>query len=95
MLEKRISFFIIFLGDCCGQYNRGNEYFPPIGLSVTDIEMIKYLMNEHGLTQKDLAPIFGGQGNLSKILNGERSLAKNHILALKKRFKISADFFLK
>jgi HTH-type transcriptional regulator/antitoxin HigA len=81
------------IGENLEQYD--NEHFPLIGENVTDVEMIKYLMNINDLHQKDLAPIFGGQANVSKFLNGERSLGKNHIMALKKKFKISADFFLK
>ena len=46
------------------------------------------------MTQKDLADIFGSQANVSKFLNGERQLGKNAILGLKKRFGISADFFV-
>lgn len=34
-------------------------------------------------------------GNVSKYLNGERSLSKKQIAGLKKRFGISADFFVK
>nr|HAT8715417.1 transcriptional regulator [Legionella jordanis] len=81
------------IGENLEQYD--NEYFPIIGENVTDIEMVKYLMKNHNLTQKDLAPIFGSQANVSKFLNGERNLAKNHICELKKKFKLSADFFLR
>ncbi len=56
--------------------------------------MVKYLMKTHGLYQKDLADIFGGQANVSKFLNAERELNKAQIAALKKRFNISADFFI-
>lgn len=72
-----------------------NEHFSSIGENITDVEMVKYLMRVNQLRQKDLAPIFGGQANVSKFLNGERSLGKNHISELKRKFKISADFFLK
>jgi HTH-type transcriptional regulator/antitoxin HigA len=81
------------IGENLEQYD--NEYYPSIGENVTDIEIVKYLMRENHLYQKDLAPIFGGQANVSKFLNGERVLGKNHISELKKKFKISADFFLK
>lgn len=81
------------IGDNLEQYD--DEHYPPIGADITDIEMVKYLMESHGLQQKDLAPIFGGQGNVSKFLSGERPLAKNHIAGLKAKFKISADCFLK
>ncbi|RUR09539.1 helix-turn-helix domain-containing protein [Legionella septentrionalis] len=81
------------IGENLEQYD--NEHFSLIGENVTDVEMVKYLMNINQLQQKDLAPIFGGQANVSKFLNGERSLGKNHISELKRKFKISADFFLK
>lgn len=81
------------IGENIEQYD--NEHFPYIGENVSDIQMVDYLMKTHNLTQKDLAPIFGGQANVSKFLNGERRLGKNHISKLKKQFKISADFFLK
>ena len=81
------------IGENLEQYD--NEHFSLIGENVTDVDMVKYLMNINQLHQKDLAPIFGGQANVSKFLNGERSLGKNHISELKRKFKISADFFLK
>lgn len=80
------------IGDNLEQYD--DEHYPEIGTHITDIEMIKYLMKQHHLHQKDLADIFGSQANVSKFLNGERQLGKNAILKLKKRFGISADFFV-
>ena len=61
---------------------------------ISDVDMVKYLMQSHHLHQKDLADIFGSQANVSKFLNGERQLGKNAIAGLKKRFGISADFFV-
>lgn len=81
------------IGDNLEYYD--NEHFPLIGENITDIEMVKHLMEVNQLHQKDLAFIFGGQANVSKFLNGERNLGKNHISELKKKFKISADFFLR
>jgi HTH-type transcriptional regulator/antitoxin HigA len=81
------------IGENLEQYD--NENFPLIGDNVTDIDMVNFLMKVNNLHQKDLAPIFGGQANVSKFLNGERKLGKKHISELKRKFKISADFFLK
>ena len=81
------------IGENLEEYDNAN--FPVIGENVTDIDMVKQLMKVHNLKQKDLAYIFGGQANVSKFLNGERALGKNHIFELKKKFKISADFFLR
>jgi HTH-type transcriptional regulator / antitoxin HigA len=80
------------IGDNLEQYD--NEHHPDIGAHITHIEMVKYLMESHHLHQKDLADIFGGQANVSKFLKGERQLGKNAIVGLKKKFGISADFFV-
>jgi HTH-type transcriptional regulator/antitoxin HigA len=80
------------IGENLEQYD--DEHHPNIGANITDVEMVKYLMESYRLHQKDLADIFGSQANVSKFLNGERQLGKNAILGLKKKFGISADFFV-
>ncbi len=81
------------IGDNLEQYD--NEHYPTIGHHINEIDMVKYLMKSHQLNQNDLADVFGSQANVSKFLNGERSLSKNQIAGLKKKFGISADFFIK
>lgn len=81
------------IGDNLEDYN--DQKYPAIGHSVTDIDLIRHLMKENNLNQSDLVDIFGNQGNVSKFLNGERSLSKNQILKLVTRFHLSADFFFK
>lgn len=81
------------IGDNLELYD--DESHPPIGGNVSDIEMVQYLMRKNNLYQKDLAPIFGSQANVSKFLNGERALNKRQIEALKQKFSISADFFIR
>lgn len=81
------------IGENLEQYD--NEHYPAIGHDISDIDMVKYLMKLHKLHQTDLSDIFSGQANVSKFLNGERPLSKNQIAGLKKRFGISADFFMK
>lgn len=81
------------IGDNLEQYD--NEHYPAIGHNINEIDMVKHLMKLHNLHQSDLADIFGGQANVSKYLNGERSLSKKQIIGLKKRFGISADFFVR
>ena len=70
-------------------------HHPPIGENITNAEMVKYLMQTHGLVQKDLASVFGDQGNVSRFLNGERALNCKHISQLKQIFNISADAFIR
>lgn len=81
------------IGENLEQYD--NEHYPDIGYHLSEIDLIKYLMKSRNLQQADLADIFGGQANVSKFLHGERDLSKNQIIGLKKRFGISADFFMK
>jgi HTH-type transcriptional regulator/antitoxin HigA len=56
-------------------------------------EVLRFLMDEHGLTQSDL-PEVGSQGVVSEILSGKRELNVRQIRALAKRFKISASVFV-
>ena len=80
------------IGDNLEEYD--SKKYPKIGNDISEIEMVKYLMRSYNLYQKDLAPIFGSQPNVSKFLKGERKLSKSQIAGLKKRFGISADFFV-
>jgi len=59
----------------------------------TPIEVLRYLMEEHGLTQADLAEALGGQSVVSAILRGKRQLNARHIAALAARFQVSPAVF--
>lgn len=56
-------------------------------------EILKSLMEEHGLKQSDL-PEIGSQGVLSEILSGKRELNVRQISLLAKRFRVSAAVFM-
>lgn len=56
------------------------------------IDILKFLMKEHGLTQSDLSEI-GSQSLVSKILKGERNLTADQIGQLAKRFHVSPAVF--
>ena len=58
------------------------------------IELLKYLMEENQLKQKDLVEILGlGKSTVSKILNKTCGLSKDTIRILSDRFKLSQDAF--
>jgi len=59
----------------------------------TPLEVLRYLMEEHGLTQTDLAEDLGGQSVVSAILRGKRQLNARHIAALAARFQVSPAVF--
>ena len=58
----------------------------------TGKEVLKFLMEEHALTQSDL-PEIGSQGVVSEILRGKRELNTRHIKALSERFHVSPAIF--
>ena len=56
-------------------------------------DILRFLMDEHGLTQSDL-PEIGSQGVVSEILRGKRALNVRQIRALAKRFHVSPSVFI-
>ena len=59
----------------------------------TGVDVLRFLMDEHGLSQSDLSEV-GSQGVVSEILNGRRELNVRQIRALAKRFKVSTAVFV-
>lgn len=57
------------------------------------VNALKYLMDQHKLTQSDL-PEVGSQGVVSEILNGKRKLNLNQIKKLAKKFHVSPATFI-
>jgi HTH-type transcriptional regulator/antitoxin HigA len=59
------------------------------------LSMLKYLMQESGMTQADLGRLLGNRAVASLILNGHRQLSKRHIRNLADHFKVSPALFLR
>lgn len=59
----------------------------------TGTEVLRFLMDEHGLTQSDM-PEVGSQGVISEILNGKRELNVRQIRSLAQRFGVSSAVFV-
>ena len=57
-------------------------------------ETLRYLVEQHGLKQTDLADELGGQSMVSAILNDKRELNARQVKALAKRFNVSPAAFL-
>ncbi|MGH7933770.1 MAG: helix-turn-helix domain-containing protein [Candidatus Binataceae bacterium] len=64
-------------------YDREHHSVP----EASGIEVLRFLMEEHGLTQKDL-PEIGSQGVVSEVLAGRRHLNVRQIQALAARFGV-------
>ena len=56
------------------------------------VSVLKVLMEQHGLGIADL-PEIGSKSLVSRIMNNERRLTRNHIEALSKRFGVSPALF--
>jgi HTH-type transcriptional regulator/antitoxin HigA len=70
-------------------YDREHHSLP----EASSIEVIRFLMEEHGLTQKDL-PEIGSQGVVSEVLAGRRALNIRQIQGLAARFGVDPGAFL-
>jgi len=57
------------------------------------LEVLQFLMDQHGLLQKDLADVFGTPSIVSEVLSGKRELNKHHIKRLSRFFHVSPEFF--
>ena len=80
--------FLEVLGTLIESYEEDHVKIPDVPAR----EVLKYLMEEHGLTQADLSEI-GSQGVVSEILRGKRELNTRQIKALSKRFSVSPAVF--
>lgn len=67
------------------------EEFPTV--STTPEKVLDFLMEQHGLSQYDLAKDLGGQPVVSDILRGKRKLTREHIERLSKRFGVTPATF--
>ncbi|MBF0530612.1 MAG: transcriptional regulator, partial [Deltaproteobacteria bacterium] len=65
----------------------------PIGPS-DPVDMIKFVMEQKGLTPKDLVPFIGSRGKVSEVLAGKRKLSLSMMRALNKHLGLPADILL-
>ena len=78
-----------YLGDLIEAYDKEHYNWPP----PSPAEMLRYLMEEQGLKQEDLADC-APQSRISEILSGKRAISKAVAKKLAHRFGVHADMFL-
>lgn len=83
-----LATLVSHMGDMLEAYDETHRPLPKVG----GVEVLRYLMQEHGLSQADL-PEVGTQSVVSELLSGKRQLNVRHIRALSERFGVSADAF--
>lgn len=72
------------------------EQFEKKAFPVRDVspeQMLGFLMEQHNLSQYDMAADLGGQPVVSEILNGKRKLTREHIERLSARFHVNPAAF--
>lgn len=57
------------------------------------LDVLRFLMQQHGLLQKDLVDVFGTPSIVSEVLHGKRELNKEQIARLSARFHVSPELF--
>lgn len=57
-------------------------------------EVIRYLMDQHGLTRADLVPLLGTASRVSEVLRGRKDLSMAMVQRLRARFRVPADLLL-
>lgn len=77
------------VGDLIENYETKHHPLP----DATGVQALKFLMEQHGLKQSDLAEI-GSQGVVSEILTNKRELNIRQVRALSERFGVSAATFI-
>jgi HTH-type transcriptional regulator / antitoxin HigA len=57
-------------------------------------DLIRHLMDQHGLTRTDMVPILGSRSRVSEILRGKKGLSMAMVQRLRARFRVPAELLL-
>jgi HTH-type transcriptional regulator / antitoxin HigA len=57
-------------------------------------DLIRHLMDQHGLTRADMVPILGTPSRVSEVLRGRKGLSMAMVQRLRARFHVPADVLL-
>ena len=57
-------------------------------------KLVKSLLEQRELKQRDLIPVLGASGTVSDVLSGKRSISKSQAKKLAGFFRISVEYFI-
>jgi HTH-type transcriptional regulator/antitoxin HigA len=57
-------------------------------------DLIRHLMDQHGLTRADMVPILGTPSRVSEVLRGKKGLSMAMVQRLRARFRVPADVLI-
>jgi HTH-type transcriptional regulator/antitoxin HigA len=66
--------------------------WPPRMPNTADV--IRYLMDQHGMSRADMVPILGTASRVSEVLRGKKGLSMTMVQRLRARFRVPADVLL-
>ena len=81
--------YINVLGILVHEYEEKHISIPDL----SGVDLLKALIDEFGLKQKDLIPVFKTESIVSAILNGQRKFTVEHIEKLSAFFNVSPSVF--
>src|ERR1700738_4402241 len=58
------------------------------------VDLIRHLMDQHGLSRGDMVPILGTPSRVSEVLRGKKGLSMAMVQRLRARFRVPADLLL-
>ena len=62
--------------------------------SPSTAELIRHLMDQHGLTRAEMVPILGTPSRVSEVLAGKKELSMTMVQRLRERFRVPADLLI-
>ncbi len=57
-------------------------------------QLIRHLMDQHGLTREDMVPLLGTPSRVSEVLRGKKELSMAMVQRLRARFRVPADLLI-
>ncbi len=57
------------------------------------VDVLRFLLDQNGLSQRDIAAELGSESTVSLVLSGKRQLNRDHIARLIRRFHVSPSVF--
>ena len=88
--EHELAGLLDVVGQFVEEYESSHHTIP----EAPPHEVLRFLLDQHGLKQTDLAAEIGGQSVVSSILNGHRTINARQAKALSGRFDVSVAAFL-
>jgi HTH-type transcriptional regulator / antitoxin HigA len=62
--------------------------------TLSTADMIRHLMDQHGLSRADMVPILGTPSRVSEVLTGKKELSMAMVQRLRARFRVPADVLI-